>query len=115
MTTAREAIAKAYKEFEEAFYNGEADTISRMDTEDAELLIPEAPIVRGREAIGQVWASILVRIKHAGWQRSQRWQIYRDMKATIHGRKKDPPRHLQLGHSTRPDFNPLNLGGGSST
>ena len=59
MTTAREAIAKAYKEFEEAFYNGEADTISRMDTEDAELLIPEASIVRGREAIGQVWASIL--------------------------------------------------------
>ena len=59
MTTAREAIAEAYKAFEEAFHKGEADTISRMYTEDAELLIPEAPIVRGREAIGQVWATIL--------------------------------------------------------
>lgn len=59
MATAREAIAEAYKAFEEAYYKGEADTISRMYTEDAELLIPEAPIVRGREAIGQVWASIL--------------------------------------------------------
>jgi len=59
MTTAREAIAEAYKAFEEAYYKGEADTISRMYTEDAELLIPEAPIVKGREAIGQVWARIL--------------------------------------------------------
>lgn len=59
MGTAREAIAEAYKAFEEAFYKGEADTISRMYTEDAELLIPEAPIVRGREAIGQVWTNIL--------------------------------------------------------
>ena len=29
MTTAREAITEAYKAFEEAFYKGEADTISR--------------------------------------------------------------------------------------
>jgi len=36
MTTAREAIAEAYKAFEEALYKGEADTISRMYTNDAE-------------------------------------------------------------------------------
>ena len=59
MTTTREGISKAYKAFEEAFYKGEADTISRMYTEDAELLVPEAPIVKGREAIRQVWATII--------------------------------------------------------
>ena len=59
MTTAREAIIEAYKGFEEAFFKGEADTISRMYTEDAEWLVPEAPIVKGREAIGQVWARII--------------------------------------------------------
>jgi ketosteroid isomerase-like protein len=59
MTTAREAITEAYKAFEEAFFRGEADTISRMYTEDAEWLVPEAPIVRGREAIRQVWATII--------------------------------------------------------
>lgn len=59
MTTTREAISKAYKAFEEAFYKGEANTISRMYTEDAEWLVPEVPIVKGREAIGQVWATII--------------------------------------------------------
>jgi ketosteroid isomerase-like protein len=59
MTTAHEAIAEAYEAFEQAYYKGDADTISQMYTEDAELLIPDAPVVRGREAIRQVWASIL--------------------------------------------------------
>src|SRR3982074_3456670 len=112
MTTAREAITEAYKAFEEAFFRGEADTISRMYTEDAEWLVPEAPIVRGREAIRQVWANIIgsggnaVRVdvlevqesgdwarhrhiqgERAGRQCSQRRQIHRDMEATIHGRR----------------------------
>ncbi len=59
MTKTREAIAEGYKAFELAFYRGDADTISRMYTEDAEFLIPEAPIVSGREAIAQVWKSIV--------------------------------------------------------
>ena len=59
LVAAREAIAEAYKAFEKSFYEGEADTISRMYTEDAELLVPEAPVAKGREAIRQVWASIL--------------------------------------------------------
>ena len=59
MTMACDQIAEAYKAFEEAFYKGEADTISRMYTQDAEWLVPEAPIVRGREAICQGWASII--------------------------------------------------------
>lgn len=55
MTKAREAITQAYKVFGEAFYKGDADTMSQMYTEDAEWLIPEAPIIRGRKAIAQAW------------------------------------------------------------
>ena len=33
MSNAREAIAEGYKAFEQAFYRGDADTISRMYTE----------------------------------------------------------------------------------
>src|SRR6185295_12267742 len=110
MTKAREAIAAGYKAFEQAFYRGDADTISQMYTEDAELLIPEVPLVRGREAIAQVWKSILgsggkhgtrehgggarkrrlgVRGRHiygqrAGWRRSKRRQVRRDLEPTSH-------------------------------
>jgi ketosteroid isomerase-like protein len=79
MTKAREAIAERYKVFEQAFYRGDADTISRMYTEDAELLIPEAPIVNGREAIAQVWKSIVgsggntVRVNTGEVQESGDW------------------------------------------
>jgi ketosteroid isomerase-like protein len=59
MTKAREAIAERYKAFSEAFYRGDADALSQMYTEDAEWLIPEAPIVRGRNAIAQAWKSII--------------------------------------------------------
>jgi ketosteroid isomerase-like protein len=59
MTTAREIISRAYKAFEDAFYKGDAETISRMYTEDAELLVPEMPVVKGRAAIGEVWSMIL--------------------------------------------------------
>ena len=59
MTNVREAIAEGYKAFEEAFYRGDADTMSQMYTEDAEWLIPEAPIVRGRAAIAQAWKSVI--------------------------------------------------------
>ena len=59
MIRAHEAIAEGYKAFEVAYHQGDADTISRMYTADAELLIPEAPIVRGREAIAEVWKRLL--------------------------------------------------------
>jgi ketosteroid isomerase-like protein len=47
------------KAFEPAFHRGDVETISRMYTEDAALLIPEAPIVRGREAIAGTWKSMI--------------------------------------------------------
>jgi uncharacterized protein (TIGR02246 family) len=59
MTKTPDAIAEGYKAFELAFYRGDADTIVRMYTEDAELLVPETPVVSGREAIAQVWKSIV--------------------------------------------------------
>jgi ketosteroid isomerase-like protein len=55
----REAIAEGYKAFERAFYKGDADAISRMYTEDAELYLPEAPVFSGRYAIAQVWRAIV--------------------------------------------------------
>jgi ketosteroid isomerase-like protein len=58
-TATSRTIGEAYKAFEAAFHRGDADAISRMYTEDAELLIPEAPIFRGREAIRGVWANIV--------------------------------------------------------
>ena len=76
---AREAIAEGYKVLELAFYRCDADTISRMYTEDAELLIPDAPVVSGREAIAQVWRSIVgsggssVRVSTGEVQESGDW------------------------------------------
>ena len=59
MMTPREAIAEGYKAFERAYYDGDAGVISSMYTEDAELLVPEAPIIRGRDAINEVWKLIV--------------------------------------------------------
>ena len=79
MTKAREAIAEGYKTFEQAFYKGDANSITRMYSEDAELLIPETPIVRGREAIAQVWKNIVgpggntVRVNTGEVQESGDW------------------------------------------
>ena len=59
MTKTGEAITEGYKAFEHAFYRGDADAISRMYTEDAELLVPEAPVFRGRQAIAEIWRAIV--------------------------------------------------------
>jgi len=59
MTSAREAVEKDYKAVEDAFHKGNADAISRMYTEDAELFIPGAPVFEGRRAIHEVWEKIV--------------------------------------------------------
>lgn len=75
----REAIAAAYEVFEEAFYKGDAETIAETYTEDAEWLIPEAPIIKGREAISQAWKQLVgsgghkLRIDVAEVQESGDW------------------------------------------
>lgn len=59
MRNVREAIADGYKALEQAFYQGDAESISPLYTEDAELLIPEAPPFSGRAAIAEVWKAIV--------------------------------------------------------
>ena len=56
---AREAIAEIYRAFEEAFHRGDADGISLIYTEDAEMFAPQAPVVRGRDAIAEAWRGIV--------------------------------------------------------
>ena len=58
---AREAIAEIYKTFEEAFHRGDADSISLMYTEDAELFGPQSPVIRGRRDIADAWRGIVGR------------------------------------------------------
>jgi len=59
MMSAREAAERDYKALEEAFLRGNVDPISLMYTEDAELFLPGAPVVEGRQAIREVWSSIV--------------------------------------------------------
>ena len=59
MVKARGAIAEIYKTFEEAFHRGDADGISCMYTEDAELHAPQAPVIRGRHDIADAWRGII--------------------------------------------------------
>lgn len=51
MTSTRETVETSYKAVEEAFHKGDADPISLMYTDDAELFIPGAPVLQGRQAI----------------------------------------------------------------
>ena len=59
MMSAREAAEIDYKAVDQAFHRGDADTISLMYTEDAELFLPEAPIIEGRRAIRDAWKSLI--------------------------------------------------------
>jgi ketosteroid isomerase-like protein len=96
-----------------------------MYTEDAELLIPEAPIFRGREAIRGVWANIVgsggntVRVATLESQDGGDWTyevrtlevsgpsgdvlnaVHSDLETRGYRRNENSPRHLQLGHSAR--------------
>jgi uncharacterized protein (TIGR02246 family) len=55
----RDEIIQAYKAFEEAFFKGDADALSLIYTDDAEWLVPEAPPIKGREAIAQAWKEVI--------------------------------------------------------
>ena len=59
MAEVRDDITEAYKAFEENFFKGDADGLSLIYTDDAELLVPEAPPIKGRKAIAQAWRGIL--------------------------------------------------------
>jgi len=59
MAAVRDEIIQAYKAFEEAFFKGDAESLSLIYTDDAEWLVPEAPPIKGREAIAQAWKGII--------------------------------------------------------
>lgn len=54
----RAAIREGYQILEHAFHKGDAGAISPLYTEDAQLLIPEAPAFTGRAAITEVSSAI---------------------------------------------------------
>jgi len=58
MMRAYEAIAKNYR-CSKRISHSDVVTISQMYTEDAGWIIPEAPIIQGREAIAQAWKGII--------------------------------------------------------
>ena len=58
-TLSRETVEKSYWAVEEAFRNGDADSISLMYTEDAEFFIPGAPVLEGGQAIHEAWKKIV--------------------------------------------------------
>ena len=59
MTSARETVETSYKAVEQAFHKGEAEPISLMYTDDAELFVPGAPVLQGRQAIHEAWEKIV--------------------------------------------------------
>ncbi len=79
MTNARDAIVVGYTAFEQAYSAGDVATISEMYTADAELLVPEAPPIKGRDAIAKVWQMIVgtggntIRVNTAEVQESGEW------------------------------------------
>ena len=46
--TAHQVIVEGYKSFEEAYLRADAEKISQMYTDDAELLALAVPIIKGR-------------------------------------------------------------------
>jgi ketosteroid isomerase-like protein len=56
---AREAIAEIYKTFKDSFHRGDAESISLMYTEDAEVFAPQAPVIKGQLAIAEAWRGIV--------------------------------------------------------
>jgi uncharacterized protein (TIGR02246 family) len=53
--SAREAIGATHKTMEDAFYKGDAETMARIYTADAERYVPGVPVFKGQSAIGRAW------------------------------------------------------------
>ena len=55
-------IAAVNRQFEDAARNGDLDRLASLYTADAIALPPEGPVVKGRDAIKQMWGSIAQQI-----------------------------------------------------
>ena len=58
-TATTEAISAVYEKFMTAVERGDADAISSLYTEDAQILPPGGGIVSGRDALPAFWAATL--------------------------------------------------------
>lgn len=54
----RSAIASVNQQFEEAARKGDVSRLASLYTPDAMVLPPDGPIVKGRDNIEQMWASV---------------------------------------------------------
>ena len=52
-------IAATNRAFEEAVRKGDVERLAQLYTKDAMALPPDAPIVRGRDAIKDLWAGVI--------------------------------------------------------
>jgi|GraSoiStandDraft_41_1057321.scaffolds.fasta_scaffold2367061_1 uncharacterized protein (TIGR02246 family) len=59
MRSARETVANEYRSLAKAFHDGDAATIAELYTDDAELFIPGAPVIEGKDAIHGAWKNIV--------------------------------------------------------
>lgn len=57
--SARDAIEAWYDVAEDAFYRGDAETLARGYTDDAELFVVDGPVIRGKGAIAEYWKQVL--------------------------------------------------------
>lgn len=55
----RAEIAAVNRAFEDAARKGDAETMASLYTADGIALPPDAPIVKGRDKIKQLWASVI--------------------------------------------------------
>jgi uncharacterized protein (TIGR02246 family) len=59
MLSAQETVTNTYRALTEAFFKGDAATIAGMYTDDAEFFLPGMPVVTGRDAIYELWKTIV--------------------------------------------------------
>jgi uncharacterized protein (TIGR02246 family) len=55
----REAMAAVNRRFEEATRKGDVDGMAAVYTEDGVAMPPDGPVIQGRDAVREMWGSVL--------------------------------------------------------
>ena len=58
-SSAHAAIIAAYRGFENAFFKGDVGVIEKIYTEDAQWIVPQAPVIKGKLAIRDAWKQVV--------------------------------------------------------
>ena len=53
------AIIAAYRQFENAFFKGVIAETESLYTEDAQWIVPQAPVIKGKIAIRDAWKQVV--------------------------------------------------------